>query len=514
MGVKISIFLLLLLLQLVKGSSKSNGYFRRRGEISRDDFPANFVFGSGTSAYQVEGAASEGGRTPSVWDVAAHQGKIPDGSTGDTACDGYHKYKDDIRLVKDLGLEGYRFSISWSRLIPNGRGDINSEGLRFYNNFIDELIRNGIQPHVTLFHYDLPQVLEDEYGGWLSPRIVDDFAAYADVCFSEFGDRISYWTTLNEPNVLAIGGYDAGIFPPYRCSSSSGYNCSNGDSAVEPYLVAHHSILAHAEVTNLYRRKYQAEQHGFIGCNVFAYHFVPFSNLSRDEEAVQRAYDFYTGWFVGPLVNGDYPRSMVEKIGNRMPSFSSSEQERIRGTVDFLGVNYYATLLAADAGSGNSSSNDRDFLKDVGVKLTVKRKENSSEIYGTEFGMQGVLEHFKNVYGNPPIFIHENGYQTPHNSSLEDTPRVEYLKKNIQSLHNAIRNGSNTRGYFIWSFLDLLELIDGHRSSYGLVYINFEDKDLTRKPKLSAKWYSQFLKGSKRSSIHEVSKVSPDLSSA
>ncbi|CAA7398429.1 unnamed protein product [Spirodela intermedia] len=451
-------------------------------ELIRDDFPLDFIFGSGTSAYQVEGAAAEDGRTPSVWDTGAHAGKVANGSTADITCDGYHKYKDDIKLMKELGLKGYRFSISWSRLIPKGRGDVNPKGLQFYNDFINELIGNGIQPHVTLFHYDLPQALEDEYQGWLSPKIVDDFTAYADVCFKEFGDRVSYWTTLNEPNFLALAGYDTGIFPPFRCSSRFGRNCSIGDSTLEPYIVGYHCILAHAEVATLYRRKYQVIQKGFIGLNVFVYHFTSLTNSTRDVAAAQRAYDFYTGWFVNPLVNGDYPSTMKERTGNKMPSFSVYQSEYIKGSFDFLGVNHYATVWVSDVSSDNSSTYERDFGFDMSVKLTV-------------FGMQGMLEHFKNVYGNPPIYIHENGYSTPQNSSLEDTPRVEYLKMNIGSLLDAVRNGSNARGYFTWSFLDVFELNDGYQSSFGLYHVDFEDKELTRRPKLSARWYSHFLKG-------------------
>ncbi|GKB94247.1 beta-glucosidase 11-like protein isoform X3 [Tanacetum coccineum] len=287
-------------------------------EYRRDDFPTDFVFGSGTSAYQVEGAALEDGRTSSNWTaIRSIRTKHPflsiqtwliqtlswrtdggcSGANGDVACDGYHKYKDDIQLMADTGLEAFRFSISWSRLIPNGRGPVNENGLRFYNNFINELVSHGIQPHITLYHLDLPQILEDEYGGWLSRNAVKDYIAYADVCYREFGDRVLHWTTFNDANVFTLGGYDSGYTPPVRCSSPFGViNCTKGDSTYEPYLVAHHLLLAHASAVKLYREKYKPMQDGFVGINLFAYWFEPYTNTLEDVEATQRANDFYLGW--------------------------------------------------------------------------------------------------------------------------------------------------------------------------------------------------------------------------
>ncbi|KAF7036179.1 hypothetical protein CFC21_046919 [Triticum aestivum] len=199
--------------------------------------------------------------------------------------------------MKETGLDAYRFSISWSRLIPNGRGEINPKGVEYYNNLINELLDHGIQPHATIFQYDLPQILEDEYGGWLSPQIIGDFTAYADVCFREFGDRVTNWTTLNEPNALVSLGYDAGIGPPGRCSKPFGFaNCSFGDSVNEPYIVARNCLLAHSSAVSLYRRKYQAKQQGLIGMNIFINNILPYTNSTEDIAAAKRAQAFYTGW--------------------------------------------------------------------------------------------------------------------------------------------------------------------------------------------------------------------------
>ncbi|XP_020254861.1 beta-glucosidase 11-like [Asparagus officinalis] len=448
---------------------------------------------SGISAYQVEGAAAEDGRSPSIWDTFVHNGHAPGRSNGDVASDGYHKYKEDVRLMKETGLEGYRFSISWSRLIPNGRGDVNPKGLEYYNNLIDELITHGIQPHVTLFHYDLPQVLEDEYQGWLSPRIVGDFTEYANVCFGEFGDRVSHWTTLNEPNVMAAGGYDTAIFPPGRCSYPFGAsNCSHGDSVHEPYIVAHNFLLAHSSVYSLYKRKYQAEQQGSVGINIFIYHYVPKTNSMEDMLATKRAQDFLTGWFMQPLVHGDYPNSMKKLVGDKIPKFSKDQWRKLIGAFDFIGVNYYNTLGVKD-NTKNIPQDQRDFMTDPLVEFSVVDRDESGAKILTAYGLQGVLEHLKQNYGNPPIYIQENGYPMPHDATLDDAPRVKYLCAHVGSLLNAIRNGSNTLGYFTWSFLDLFELMEGYESSYGMYYVDFEDEELKRYPKLSARWYTNFL---------------------
>ncbi|KAK9161571.1 hypothetical protein Syun_007912 [Stephania yunnanensis] len=456
-------------------------------KFNREDFPSDFVFGAGTSAYQVEGAVDEDGRSPSIWDIFTHQGKMPDKSTADVAADGYHKYKEDVKLMSDMGLEGYRFSISWSRLLPNGRGAINLKGLEYYNNLIDELVYNGIQPHVTVHHLDLPQILEDEYAGWLSPKIIDDFTAFADVCFREFGDRVSHWTTINEPNMLAIGGYDQGIWPPQRCSPGiPGVNCNTGNSSVEPYAVMHHALLAHASAAKLYRDKYQEKQKGLIGLNLYAFSCVPMTNSIADAEATKRAMDFYTGWEMDPLVFGDYPEAMKKTVGSRMPSFTANESKLVKGSVDFIGINHYITLYVSDVPP--KPTGVVDFNSDMGVQFS--------------------------------------GYGSPYSENLNDTARIDYLTGYIGSTLNAIRwcsfstllaityylsdvefllalcnvlrhcrNGTNVRGYLAWSFLDVFEFLSGYKTSYGFIHVDFEDKELRRRPKLSALWFSNFLKG-------------------
>ncbi|VAH06639.1 unnamed protein product [Triticum turgidum subsp. durum] len=468
--------------------------------FTRADFPGDFVFGAGTSAYQYEGATGEDGRSASIWDTFTHAGddnltsyglrlcassylhvaswlngcdpsmimlviigcnftiairRMPDKSTGDLGADGYHRYKEDVELMSDAGLEAYRFSISWSRLIPRGRGPVNPKGLEYYNNLINELTRRGIQIHVTLYHLDFPQILEDEYHGWLSPRVVDDFTAFADACFREFGDRVRHWTTMDEPNVIAIAAYDSGAFPPCRCSAPYGMNCTTGDSTVEPYTVAHHSILAHAAAVRLYRDK-----------------------------------------ILDPLVKGDYPEIMKKKAGSRIPSFTKEQSELIRGAIDFVGINHYTSVYVSDGKSGADASL-RDYNADMSATFRMSRNDSGTGQF-IPINMPNDPQGLQ-CYGQ--FFI----------DSVNDHNRVEYLSGYIGSTLAALRNGANVKGYFVWSFLDVFEFMAGYYSRYGLHYVDFQDPELPRQPKLSAKWYSKFLKSEIGISIEKM--VSPDTRS-
>ncbi|MED6199484.1 Beta-glucosidase 11 [Stylosanthes scabra] len=463
--------------------------------LRRDEYPPHFVFGASTSAYQVEGAADEDGRKPSIWDSFAHAGNanMYEGN-GDIACDQYHKYKEDVELMAKMGLDAYRFSISWSRLIPDGKGPINQKGLQYYNNLINELISHGIQPHVTLYHWDLPQTLEDEYGGWINQKIVRDFTAYADVCFREFGDRVKHWTTVNEGNVFAQGGYDIGFLPPQHCSSPSIFNCSKGNSSTEPYLVTHNMLLAHASAARLYRNKYQDKQHGFIGFNLLTYGFVPLTNTSEDIIAAQRAQDFFLGWYLNPLIFGDYPEIMKKNVGSRLPTFTKSESNLLKGSMGFLGINFYFSFYVKD-NPKTLNIKDRDYLADMAVELTAYTTNDTAteEFPIVPWTLQGLVDSLKNIYGDFPIYIHENGMQTHRNSSLEDWKRVNYLNEYIGSVLDMLRNGHDIRGYFVWSFMDVFELLGGFETTYGLYYIDLKDPTLRRQPKLSSLWYSNFL---------------------
>ncbi|KAL1208379.1 Beta-glucosidase 3 [Cardamine amara subsp. amara] len=493
------LLLITIILDLALAGRCSNGY-------SKNDFPEGFIFGSGISAFQWEGAFDEDGRTPSIWDTFAHSSSGP---TGDIACDGYHKYKEDVRLINDMGLDAFRISISWSRLIPSGRGPVNQKGLRFYKNLIDELIRHGIEPHVTLYHNDLPQALEDEYGGWIDRKIIDDFTAFSDVCFREFGNAVKFWSTINEPNMLAIGGYDVGFIPPRHCSSPFGLvNCSRGNSSTEPYIVLHNMLLAHASTARLYNQKYKDKQNGSVGITCFAYWMVPLTSSKEDEIATQRAKDFYIGWVLHPLVFGDYPDVMKKIVGKRLPNFSEEESNLVKDSFDFLGVIHYVTFYVKHL----SNFQHGDFTSDTNAALIPFGNTTLVLFDVIPWGLEGVLKYIKQNYGNPPIYILENGNPTNHHSSLNDMGRVEYLHAYIGSVLNSVRNGSDTRGYFQWSFMDLFEFINVNYT-YGLYFVNFSDPERERSPKTSALWYSTFLKGKTTKEPKNVVSSSPALSS-
>ncbi|XP_073314570.1 beta-glucosidase 10-like isoform X2 [Primulina huaijiensis] len=493
-------------------------------QYSRADFPADFVFGSGSSAYQYEGAAFEDGRTPSIWDTFSHSDRSH-GASGDVTCDGYHKYKEDIKLMSEMGLEAFRFSVSWPRLIPDGRGPVNPMGLQFYNNFIDELIRHGIQPHVTLHHHDLPQALEDEYGGWISRKIVKDFTAYADVCFREFGDRVLHWTTVNEANIFALGGYDIGIIPPGRCSMPFSNACSGGNSSTEPYIVGHNILLAHSATATLYKKKYKVTQKGYIGFSIYNMWMVPYTSTKEDVIATERAIDYFIGWLINPLIFGDYPEIVKKNAGTRIPAFTENESKQVKDSIDFVGVNHYMTTFVKDNPSYLPMDN-RDLLADMAIQLIYEKGDTPPDQvkfkrqffryrsdllcltlqYRLEpfvlaqfpvmpWGLYGLLEYLKQVYGNPPVYVQENGQTTRRNGTLEDSSRVEYLHAYIGSVLDAVRNGSDTKGYFVWTLCDCLELLNGFDSGFGMYYVDLNDKDLKRYEKLSGRWYTNFLKG-------------------
>ncbi|KAL1224388.1 Beta-glucosidase 10 [Cardamine amara subsp. amara] len=471
---------------IVLGTSYSDAFTRK-------DFPENFLFGAATSAYQWEGAVDDDGRTPSVWDTFSHSN---DRDNGDITCDGYHKYKEDVKIMAEMGLESFRFSISWPRLIPNGRGAINPKGLLFYKNLIKELRTHGIEPHVTLYHYDHPQCLEDEYGGWINRKIIEDFTAFADVCFREFGEDVKLWTTINEATIFAIGSYSEGISPPGHCTPNKFINCTTGNSSTEPYIAGHNILLAHASASNLYKLKYKSKQRGSIGLSIYAFGLSPYTNSKDDEIATQRAKAFLYGWMLKPLVFGDYPDEMKRLVGSRLPVFSKEESEQVKGSSDFVGVIHYMTVYITNRGPAPSlfPTSGQGFFSDIGVNMIPIGNASLIQWVAIPWGLEGVLEYIKQSYNNPPIYILENGIPMT-SSTLQDTPRVEFIQAYIGAMLNAIKNGSDTRGYFVWSLIDVYELLSGYTTSFGMNYVNFSDPGRKRSPKLSASWYSGFLNG-------------------
>ncbi|KAI9124234.1 hypothetical protein K1719_005534 [Acacia pycnantha] len=466
--------------------------------------PTDFLFGTASSSYQYEGAYLNDGKGLSNWDVFSHTpGKIIDARNGDVAVDHYHRYLEDIELMDEVKLNSYRFSISWARILPKGRfGETNLAGINFYNRLIDALLLKGIEPFVTLTHFDIPQELEDMYGGWLSPQSQEDFAFYAEVCFKWFGDRVKYWTTFNEPNIQVPFGYRTGTFPPSRCSKPFG-DCIEGDSESEPFIAAHNIILSHAAAVDIYRTKYQREQKGRIGIVLQTAWFEPISNSTADKRARERALSFTFKWFLDPIIFGKYPSEMQDILGSILPKFFSTEMLKLQKGLDFIGINYYSSFYVQDCIFSTCQSGE-------GVTKTEGLYRTSMEKNGVPIGeltsigwsiypqgMEKVITYVKDRYNNIPMFITENGYgETDNlNATLEehtnDVERVQFMEDHLNALFLARRKGADVRGYFAWSLLDNFEWIFGYTRRFGLYYVDYST--LKRTQKLSASWYKHFI---------------------
>ncbi|XP_019088731.1 PREDICTED: myrosinase 4 [Camelina sativa] len=421
--------------------------------FSRTDFPTNFTFGAATSAYQIEGAAH---RALNGWDYYTHRypERVPDRTTGDLACNSYELYKEDVQLLKRLNVQAYRFSIAWSRVLPKGKlcGGVDENGIKYYDNLINELKANGIEPFVTIFHWDVPQALEDEYDGFLNKRIVEDYKDYAELLFQRFGDRVKFWITFNQPYTFAYRGYGIAISPPGRCTGCE----FGGNSGTEPYIVGYHQLLAHATTVSTYRQKYKGLQGGNIGITLIGRWFVPLNEASvSDQMAAGRAFDFIVGWFLDPLVYGDYPKTMKDTLGERLPRFTDLESQLVKGSMEFLGLNYYYTQYATDS-------------------LQPTYKDN---------------------YENPLTYITENGFPTSGNLTLAEAlavqGRIESHCSHLSCLKCAIEDGCNVAGYFPWSSMDVYEFSSGYTIRFGMNWVNFTNP-ADRREKDSAKWYSKF----------------------
>ncbi|CAI0378392.1 unnamed protein product [Linum tenue] len=356
----------------------------------RSDFPPDFLFGAATSAYQYHHQirATEKNQLLFLYVKIMMAEKIADGSNGDVAADSYNFYK------------------------LSGR--VNQKGVQHYNDVINEVIAQGLTPFVTLFHFDTPQALEDEYGGFLSNKIANDFRDFADVCFKEYGDRVKHWITLNEPLTYCREGYASGGMAPGRCTTTDEFKCDRGDSATEPYIAGHNQLLAHAAAVALYRQKYQATQKGMITITLNSDWFIPYTSSKQDADAAQRALDFNFGWFMDPITTGDYPKSMKDILGKRLPKFTAEESNSLKGSFDYLGLNYYTSRYASDyVGSPPSrpSSLTTKFNNSLKTNFCffVCLQTIAFWLYVYPEGFKDLLLHIKDKYNNPIVYITENG---------------------------------------------------------------------------------------------------------
>ncbi|KAB2963454.1 MAG: beta-glucosidase [Thermoanaerobaculia bacterium] len=438
-------------------------------------FPPGFLWGAATSAYQVEGSPLADGAGASIWHRFAHEpGRIAGGDTGDVACDHYRRWRDDVALMQELGLTAYRFSISWSRVLPEGAGRVNPAGLDFYRALVDALREAGIAPVATLFHWDLPAALEDR-GGWLHPDAASWFADYAEACFRALDDRVELWATLNEPWVVADGGYLRGVLAPGHRDLS------------EAARAGHHQLLAHGAAV----RAYRAGWRGRIGIaiNVEPKHAA--SGRPEDAAAAARADAYMNRHYLDPLLLGRYPEELREVYGKGWdPSFEATVAAA-REPLDWLGLNYYTrSVVCADPSAWPTGAGR---VRQDGAPHT----ETDWEVYPG--GLEETLAWLAARYGPLPLYVTENGaaFADPpaaEGGRVDDPLRVAYLREHLDAVARAIARGVDVRGYFAWSLLDNLEWSDGFSRRFGLVHVDFAT--LARTPKASAHFYRDRIRDS------------------
>jgi beta-glucosidase len=427
-----------------------------------------------TSAYQVEGAWNEDGKGESIWDrFVRWPAHILNGDTGDVACDHYHRHAEDVALIKSLGIPCYGFSLSWSRILPEGRGAVNQQGLDFYSRLVDKLLEAGIRPKATLFHWDLPQALQD-LGGWPSRDTTDYFADYARIVFDRLADRVKLWATHNEPRVAAFAGYGIGVHAPGLCNYS------------EAYQAAHHLLLSHGKAVQVFR---QGGYGGEIGFILDLQGALPATDREEDRAAAQRVHDETHGVFLDPVFRGEYPPALFEYIGPHRPKIRAGDLDLIHQPIDYLGVNHYFTdLISFDVFGGLNKARHTPYSAPGWGRTGMGWGIHPA-------GLKRELRLLKENYGNPPIYLTENGCAMPdlpdENGVVADWDRIRYIQAHLQALHEAMREGVNVKGYFAWTLLDNFEWQNGYSAKFGLVRV--EQPSLKRIPKQSAHWYGRVI---------------------
>jgi beta-glucosidase len=440
--------------------------------MSTITFPENFIWGAATSSYQIEGAWNKDGKGESIWDRFSHTpGKIEDGSTGDVACGHYHRWREDVALMKEIGLHAYRFSLSWPRLLPQGRGRANPAGLDFYSQLVDALLEAGIEPFVTLYHWDLPQALQDQ-GGWPTRTTAEAFVEYADLVSRRLGDRVKSWMTFNEPFVSAIVGYLEGRHAPGHTDLD------------EALAAAHHLLLAHGWAVPVIRQHSPQAQVGIV-LNLSGQ--TPASPSAADRAAAWQRDGTLNRWFLDPLAARGYPADIVQHYGCPMDFVQADDLETIAVPLDFLGVNYYTRGVVRNNAVSEAENEPRV------VFPNPQRTDMGWEVYPE--GLYELLGRLHFDYRFPALYITENGAAYPDrlgsDGQVDDPLRVAYFKSHLAAAAQAIAAGVPLRGYFAWSLLDNFEWAHGYTKRFGLIYVDYQTQ--RRIFKSSAHWYRRVI---------------------
>ncbi|UXY27748.1 GH1 family beta-glucosidase [Streptomyces sp. HUAS TT20] len=459
--------------------------------ITSVTFPPAFLWGAATSAYQIEGAVREDGRTPSIWDTFSHTpGRTAAGETGDIAVDHYHRYRDDVALMAELGLTAYRFSISWSRVQPTGRGPAVQVGLDFYRRLVDELLAHGIRPAITLYHWDLPQELE-EAGGWPERDTAHRFAEYAQIVGEALGDRVEQWITLNEPWCSAFLGYGSGVHAPGRTEPAAALKA------------AHHLNLAHGLGASALRSVMPARNSVAVSLNSSVVRTL--SQDPADLAAGRKIDDLANGVFHGPMLHGAYPRTLFEATA-QITDWSyvrDGDLRTINQPLDALGLNYYTPTLVSDIESADTSGRRADGhgasdhspwpgADDVAFLQTPgERTEMGWTIDPT--GLHDLIMRYSREVPGLPLYVTENGAayddKPDPDGRVHDPERIAYLHGHLSAVRRAITDGADVRGYYLWSLMDNFEWAYGYGKRFGAVYVDYAT--LARTPKSSARWYAR-----------------------
>ncbi|SHN22126.1 GH1 family beta-glucosidase [Gracilibacillus kekensis] len=433
-------------------------------------FPKDMKWGTATASYQIEGATNEGGRGVSIWDTFAKTpGNVINGDNGDVACDSYHRYEEDVEMMKELGIDVYRFSVAWPRIFPNGTGEINQEGLDYYHRLVDKLLEAGIEPMCTLYHWDLPQALQDK-GGWNNRETIDAFVNYAEVMFKEFSGKIKQWLTLNEPWCISFLSNFIGVHAP-----------GNQDLQLATQI-SHHLLVAHGKTVKKFRELGIDGQIGFAPNTTW---LEPYSNRQEDIDACNREIGWYIEWFMDPVFKGTYPQFLVDwfkKKGVEL-DIQEGDMETINQPVDFLGINYYTGHIAR-------YKENEGLLDWEMVEMNYERTDIGWPIFPE--GFYNVLMRIKDSYGDIPIYITENGScynDEPENGRVKDAGRINYLQQHLTALSRAISSGVNVKGYITWSLMDNFEWAEGYTMRFGIVHVNYRTLERTKKD--SYYWFKQ-----------------------